>query len=83
MPPIQVSRKVTAVSWEEAVDSVLEEAAQQARDRLCNAIVGIEITCDPYHRDGGVIELVGTAAKLEALFGGPFVASAYPRGVTR
>jgi hypothetical protein len=83
IPPLKIERKVSGLSWEEAVDGILDEAAQEARQNGCNAIVGIEITCDPYHSDGGLIRLLGTAARLEPMFGGPFVASSYPNGVLR
>lgn len=38
-----------------------------------NAVVGLEVTADPYHERDGVkglrLDAIGTAAKLEPLFG--------------
>lgn len=66
--PLLLNITVTGASWEEGIDSILEAAAEAARARGCNAVVGIEIECDPYHKNGGRIELKGTVAQLEPLF---------------
>lgn len=68
--PIKIERMVSGPSWEEAIDAILEDAADEARVRCCNAVVGMEITCDPYRPNGGHIRFEGTAADLEPLFAG-------------
>lgn len=73
--PIHLERKVAGISWEEAIDGILDQAAQEARDRSCNAVVAIEIYCDPYrYHDGGHVTLLGTISDLEPLFAGVEVA---------
>lgn len=72
--PLKIERTVRGISWEEAIDGLLESAAQSARDLHCNAVVSVQIHVDPYHKDGGHIVLEGTPARLEPLFAGVEVA---------
>lgn len=73
--PLHLERVIVGKSWEEGIDELLEEAAQAARDLSCNAVVNIEISCDPYHQDGGKVWITGTIASLEPWFCG---AQAHP-----
>lgn len=67
---IRLERNVSGVSWEEAIGRILEDAAEEARHRSCNAVVNVEIHCDPYRTDGVHVSLTGTMANLEPLFAG-------------
>ncbi len=61
-------------SWSKAERELLESLRDKARTLGANAVVGLEVTLDPFSRcaDSGATGLrlhaVGTAAKLEALF---------------
>lgn len=72
--PVEVKQPVAGRCWEDAIDSVLEEAAAQARALGPNAVLNVEINVSPFAQRNGepcpTIELKGTAAKLEPLFAG-------------
>ncbi len=61
-------------SWSKAERELLESLRDKARSLGANAVVGLEITLDPFARDektdctGLRLHAVGTAAKLEPLF---------------
>lgn len=66
--PISAERTILGKSWEEGIEEVLEEAKEKARALGGNAVVGLEIECDPYRSDGGHIFLQGNVARCTALF---------------
>jgi uncharacterized protein YbjQ (UPF0145 family) len=61
-------------SWSKAERELLESLRDRARTLGANAVVGLEITLDPFARaeasgcTGLRLHAVGTAAKLEPLF---------------
>jgi uncharacterized protein YbjQ (UPF0145 family) len=61
-------------AWEKAERELLESLRDKARALGANAVVGLEVTLDPFaHVDGSDrtglrLHAVGTAAKLEPLF---------------
>ncbi len=66
--PIDLESRLIGASWEEGIEAILDEAAGRARACGANAVVGLEIECDPYHRDGGHVSIQGTIALLEPRF---------------
>lgn len=64
---IHLTHVVQGKSWEEGIDEILASAEEKARKLGCNALVGLEIACDPYHRPGGRIELSATGAAVVPL----------------
>ncbi len=67
---ICIKTKVQGKSWEEGIDGALEAAAAEVRELGGNALVGMEMHCDPYHSDGGHIRVIGSSARFEPLFAG-------------
>jgi hypothetical protein len=63
-----------SVAWGKAERELLESLRDKARNLGANAVVGLEITLDPFARaeatgnTGLRLHAVGTAAKLEPLF---------------
>lgn len=61
-------------AWEKAQRELLEAMRDRARERGANAVVGMDVTLDPFwviegsDRTGLLLRAVGTAAKLEPLF---------------
>jgi uncharacterized protein YbjQ (UPF0145 family) len=61
-------------AWEKAERELLESLRDRARALGANAVVGLEVTLDPFARlestdqTGLRLHAVGTAAKLEPLF---------------
>jgi hypothetical protein len=61
-------------AWSHAEQSLLESLRDKARSLGANAVVGLEVTLDPFARGleadltGLRLHAVGTAAKLEPLF---------------
>lgn len=67
---VELHHAVSGKCWEDAIDGILNAAADRARDIGGNAVVGVEIFVDPFHEGGATIHLKGTIAKLESLFAG-------------
>ena len=63
-----------SAAWAKAETELLESLRDKARGLGANAVVGLEVTLDPFARcaetdaTGLRLHAVGTAAKLEALF---------------
>ncbi len=63
-----------SAAWTKAERELLESLRDKARGLGANAVVGLEVTLDPFARcaetdaTGLRLHAVGTAAKLEALF---------------
>ncbi len=63
-----------STAWSKAERELLESLRDKARSLGANAVVGLEVTLDPFARcsdtdaTGLRLHAVGTAAKLEALF---------------
>jgi uncharacterized protein YbjQ (UPF0145 family) len=61
-------------AWSKAERELLESLRDRARALGANAVVGLEVTLDPFARKGDTdatglrLHAVGTAAKLEPLF---------------
>jgi hypothetical protein len=72
LPDDSVDDRVEA--WTKAERELLESLREKARSLGANAVVGLEVTLDPFAREeekdvtGLRLHAVGTAAKLEPLF---------------
>ncbi len=62
---------VCEADWEENILAIVEQLRERARDLGANAVVGFELTLDPFYGPGSSLKMLatGTAAKLEVLKG--------------
>lgn len=67
---VKFEHQVRGKSWEEAIDALLEDAAERARAVACNAILNFQIDVHPYRENGPVIAFRGTFSRQETLFAG-------------
>ena len=67
--PSPAHRRNRPRTWERGILRALRRLVRELRRRGGNSLVGLEVSLDPFHADGGLrVRVLGTGATLEPLW---------------